>query len=137
MSTSFSPSTYEIKNSPLASLPFPQTYMHAANGGNEYVCLRLQMKHGHLGRFKCAKSGIVPELEDDIKLEEELIGIGDLKEKCRESNGMVELLECLEREAIMGDDQGREATDYNKRAHIFDKSSRVFQAIKERENAQE
>lgn len=45
---------------------------------------------------------------------------------------MVELLECLEREAIMGEDQGREPTDYNRRAQIFDRSSRVFQALKER-----
>lgn len=45
---------------------------------------------------------------------------------------MVELLECLEREAIMGEDEGREPTDYNRRAQIFDKSARVFQALKER-----
>ena len=44
---------------------------------------------------------------------------------------LIELLECLEREAIMGNDEGREAIDYNRRAQIFDKSSKVFQALKE------
>lgn len=53
-------------------------------------------------------------------------------EKCR-VQGVVELLECLEREAIMGDDGGKEPTDYSRRARIFDKSSEVFQALKQRE----
>lgn len=55
-----------------------------------------------------------------------------LSEKCGKSRGMVEILECLELEAIMGDDQGREPNDYNRRAQIFDRSARVFQALKER-----
>ena len=54
-------------------------------------------------------------------------------DKCKGREGMVELLECLEREAIMGDDEGRDPIDYNRRAHIFDKSSRVFQALKEKQ----
>jgi hypothetical protein len=37
----------------------------------------------------------------------------------------------LEKEAIMGDDVGKEPNDYNRRAKIFDKSSRVFQALKD------
>ncbi|GMI80260.1 hypothetical protein like AT5G05220 [Hibiscus trionum] len=52
-------------------------------------------------------------------------------EKCKERKGMVELLECLEREAILGDDHGRDPTDYNRRALIFHHSSRVFQALKQ------
>lgn len=80
--------------------------------------------------MKCGGGGgSVPELEQ--KLEEELAGMGRLRENCREVNGVAELLECLEREAIMGEDEGREPNDYNRRAQIFDKSSRIFQALKE------
>lgn len=86
---------------------------------------------------KCAKgcSASVPGLGrpfgDEIITEEELIGIGKLRDKCKETRGIAELLECLEREAIMGEDEGKEPIDYNRRAQIFDKSSRVFQALKE------
>lgn len=41
----------------------------------------------------------------------------------------------LEEEAMQGGGDGhggREASDYNRRAHIFDRSSRVFPAIKAR-----
>ncbi|GAV67781.1 LOW QUALITY PROTEIN: hypothetical protein CFOL_v3_11285, partial [Cephalotus follicularis] len=62
--------------------------------------------------------------------EQEWLQLGGLS--CKEEKGVVELLECLEREAIMGEDEGKDPTDYNRRAHIFDKSSRVFQALKER-----
>ena len=61
-----------------------------------------------------------------------MMEVGKLRERCKERKGMVELLECLEIEAIMGDDQGRDPTDYNRRAQIFDKSSRVFKALKQR-----
>ncbi|XP_002520889.2 uncharacterized protein LOC8276627 [Ricinus communis] len=89
----------------------------------------------------CAKldSGSVAELgrelEAEMNQEEEeewMLELGKLRERCKERKGMVELLECLEREAIMGDDEGRDPTDYNRRAQIFDKSSKVFQALKER-----
>ncbi|XP_043698921.1 uncharacterized protein LOC122649746 [Telopea speciosissima] len=60
-------------------------------------------------------------------------GRGD--KRCGEKKGIVEVMECLEEEAILGSDQGREPTDYNRRARIFDKSSRVFQALKQRSNA--
>ncbi|KAJ0102700.1 hypothetical protein Patl1_06781 [Pistacia atlantica] len=66
--------------------------------------------------------------------EEEWLKIGRLRDKCKERKGMVELLECLETEAIMGDDEGKEPTDYNRRAQIFDKSSRVFQALKDHQS---
>ncbi|KAL3521326.1 hypothetical protein ACH5RR_019475 [Cinchona calisaya] len=86
--------------------------------------------------FKCAKGGSssASELRDEIITEEELMGLGRLgNECCKESSrgGIAELLECLEREAIMGEDEGKEPTDYNRRAQIFDKSSIVFQALKE------
>ncbi|KAK9283800.1 hypothetical protein L1049_012054 [Liquidambar formosana] len=79
--------------------------------------------------------GSVSELERELEAEmnregDEWIGTGRWRDKCG-GRGVVELLECLEREAIMGEDQGRDPTDYNRRAQIFDKSSRVFQALKE------
>nr|XP_016496983.1 PREDICTED: uncharacterized protein LOC107815849 [Nicotiana tabacum] len=89
--------------------------------------------------LKCAKGSSVWEierkLEDEMSIieDQELVSIGRLTDKCKGEGGMVELLECLEREAIMGEDEGKEPMDYNRRAQIFDKSSRVFQALKERE----
>ncbi|KAF3331850.1 hypothetical protein FCM35_KLT03256 [Carex littledalei] len=45
-------------------------------------------------------------------------------------------LEVLEKEAIEGPDEGREPSDYDRRAQIFDESSRVFKVLKEKsENA--
>ncbi|KAL3373341.1 hypothetical protein AABB24_005371 [Solanum stoloniferum] len=65
-------------------------------------------------------------------LDEQIDKLGRMSSKCKEvAGGMVELLECLEREAIMGDDEGKAPMDYNRRAQIFDKSSTVFQALKE------
>uniref|UniRef100_A0A9I9DL05 Uncharacterized protein n=2 Tax=Cucumis melo TaxID=3656 RepID=A0A9I9DL05_CUCME len=63
---------------------------------------------------------------------EEWLKLGRLEEKCGSGGkGIVELLECLEKEAIMGEDEGREPTDYNRRAKIFSTSSEVFQALKQ------
>ncbi|KAL3341782.1 hypothetical protein AABB24_026018 [Solanum stoloniferum] len=75
---------------------------------------------------KCGKGDSI-----ERKLEEQIDNLGRMSSKCKEVGGMVELLECLEREAIMGDDEGKAPMDYNRRAQIFDKSSRVFQALKE------
>ncbi|ERN04197.1 hypothetical protein AMTR_s00077p00115650 [Amborella trichopoda] len=44
----------------------------------------------------------------------------------------VEILESLEEEAIMGEDKGRTPSDYNRRAHLFDRSSNAFRALKQR-----
>ncbi|CAH9121549.1 unnamed protein product [Cuscuta epithymum] len=79
---------------------------------------------------KCGgRGGPAPEWER--KLAEEVAGMGIVRKKCKEvKGGVAELLECLEREAIMGDDEGREPSDYNRRAQIFDKSSVIFQALK-------
>ncbi|CAN0877189.1 hypothetical protein LINGRAHAP2_LOCUS11749 [Linum grandiflorum] len=83
----------------------------------------------HGSTFKCAKLSPPPEWID--------VEFGKLvKEKCRERKGVVELLECLETEAIMGDDEGKDPTDYNRRAQIFDRSSRVFQSLKEQQQNQ-
>lgn len=88
----------------------------------------------------CASWSLVRELERELEAEmnsqedEEkaaTIGMARFRHKCGEGKGVVELLECLEKEAIMGEDVGKEPTDYNRRAQIFDTSSRVFQALKE------
>lgn len=62
---------------------------------------------------------------------EEWLKLGRLKEKCGGGKGVVELLECLEMEAIMGEDEGRDPIDYDRRAKIFSTSSKVFQALKQ------
>ncbi|XP_021866583.1 uncharacterized protein [Spinacia oleracea] len=75
-------------------------------------------------RVKCGKNTkLVVELEKELK---------EIENEGREEGGstVVELLECLEREAIMGDDEGREPNDYNRRAQIFDKSSKVFKELR-------
>ncbi|KGN50752.1 uncharacterized protein LOC105435471 [Cucumis sativus] len=67
---------------------------------------------------------------------EEWLKLGRLEEKCGGGGkGIVELLECLEKEAIMGEDEGRDPTDYNRRAKIFSTSSEVFQALKQHSDA--
>lgn len=94
---------------------------------------------------ECAKLGPATVAEFERELEEEMnpgggaewIRLGRLRDKCGGRKGVVELLECLEREAIMGDDEGKDPNDYNRRAQIFDRSSRVFQALKERTAAEE
>jgi len=83
----------------------------------------------------CAKWGLEREVEDEMKTHEDedkgRSGMARFRHKCGEREGIVELLECLEREAIMGEDVGKDPTDYNRRAKIFDRSSQVFQALKE------
>ncbi|KZV42492.1 Voltage-dependent T-type calcium channel subunit alpha-1I [Dorcoceras hygrometricum] len=99
------------------------------------ICLkqRIPRKGQLVSKMGCAESASLSEL--DKKLEEELIGMERLSENCKEIGGIVELLECLEMEAIMGEDKGIEASDYHRRADIFDKSSRVFLALKERSSS--
>lgn len=81
---------------------------------------------------------VVEELERELAAEgdQEWMKLGRLEEKCGGGDGgVVEQLECLEREAIMGEDEGREPNDYNRRAKIFSTSSRVFQALKQYSDA--
>ncbi|XP_054797361.1 uncharacterized protein LOC129302469 [Prosopis cineraria] len=93
----------------------------------------------------CGIWGLEAELERELEAEmkqkregegeEERIEMARFRHKCGEGKGLVELLECLEKEAIMGEDVGKEPLDYNRRAQIFDKSSRVFQALREHNSA--
>ncbi|XP_017431076.1 uncharacterized protein LOC108338606 [Vigna angularis] len=82
----------------------------------------------------CAKWGLQREAEDEMKPHEDddkgRNGMTRFRHNCGEGEGIAELLECLEREAIMGEDVGKDPTDYNRRAKIFDRSSQVFQALK-------
>ncbi|OMO66749.1 hypothetical protein CCACVL1_20995 [Corchorus capsularis] len=119
-------------------LPKPQDFrlMPSARRSLQSHGLSLKRRFGHAAAVGCvaSDSGLLAELEMKPEEEEEWRRIGRLGGKCKERKGMVELLECLETEAIMGEDQGKEPTDYNRRAQIFDKSSRVFQALKEARN---
>ncbi|XP_007011376.2 PREDICTED: uncharacterized protein LOC18587506 [Theobroma cacao] len=106
--------------------------------------LRLKQRFGRGLGLGCvdSDSGLLAEFERELEAEmkpeeEEWMRVGKLGERCKERKGVVELLECLETEAIMGEDQGKEPTDYNRRAQIFDKSSRVFQALKARSKPSE
>ncbi|KAL5733043.1 hypothetical protein ACOSQ2_032735 [Xanthoceras sorbifolium] len=109
----------------LGNLPSSLRFKCNNNGVVAIGCLAL-------GSSPSPSSSSVVVKMDNPEEEEEWMKIGNLREKCKEErSGTVELLECLEREAIMGDDEGKEPTDYNRRAHIFDKSSKVFQALKE------
>ncbi|XP_051180791.1 uncharacterized protein [Lolium perenne] len=47
-----------------------------------------------------------------------------------------EQLELLEDESMGGEDEGRSATDYDRRAHIFEESSRVFRDLKHRRDGE-
>ncbi|XP_022745313.1 uncharacterized protein LOC111295829 [Durio zibethinus] len=117
-------------------LRMPSAYRGLQNDG-----LSLKHRFGHELAVGCvaSESEYLAELESEPEAEmkpeeeeEEWMKLGRLRERCKERKGMVELLECLEIEAIMGEDQGREPSDYNRRAQIFDKSSRVFRALKAR-----
>ena len=101
-------------------------------------CL-VQQQKGNFFEVGCASWSLVSELERQLEAEmntqedeeEGSVGMTRFRHKCGERKGVVEILECLEREAIMGEDVGKEPMDYNRRAQIFDRSSRVFQALKE------
>ncbi|XVE90960.1 hypothetical protein DITRI_Ditri20bG0117600 [Diplodiscus trichospermus] len=116
-----------------------QLRMPSAYGGFQSHSLSLKQRSGDVLLVPClaSDSGLLAEIERELEAEmkpeeAEWMREGRVGERCKERKGMVELLECLETEAIMGEDQGREPTDYNRRAQIFDKSSRVFQALKAR-----
>ncbi|KAK1388403.1 Cobyrinic acid A,C-diamide synthase [Heracleum sosnowskyi] len=79
----------------------------------------------------CAKNGDTSLVEMEAKIKSEQNLDFNIEGKCRGKSGIVELMECLESEAITGEDEGKEARDYNRRARIFDKSAQVFRALKE------
>jgi len=85
------------------------------------------------GRFVvgCGSWSLVRELEKELEAEMSRVGMGRYRHKCKEGKGVVDMLKCLEKEALMGEDAGKHPMDYNRRAHIFDASSRIFQALKE------
>ena len=55
------------------------------------------------------RSPVTPDEEEELTQRREMCG-GEV------NRGVWELLECLEKEAIMGDDDGRDPKDYNRRA---------------------
>ncbi|CAH2062591.1 unnamed protein product [Thlaspi arvense] len=121
----FSPPSLSNPKAQKSSLiQFQYHPIHAPNTGN----FRLRSFDGLL-RPRAASGGMLAELERELK--EEMKEGGKWRGKCSERGGIAEVMECLEREAIMGEDEGREPGDYNRRADIFEKSSRVFQALKE------
>ncbi|GJY59430.1 hypothetical protein Tco_0459322 [Tanacetum coccineum] len=72
-----------------------------------------------------------PDSTRKVQVGEECDGIVD------ESEDVNEKAELMEMEAIMGKDDGREPMDYKRRACIFNKSSEVFQAIKDEHHTQQ
>ncbi|KAH0686099.1 hypothetical protein KY284_016652 [Solanum tuberosum] len=108
---------------PNSNISATHNYLQIPSGYGKYIGSN-QLRQPLLSS-KCGKGDSIG------KLEEQIDNLGRMSSKCKEVGGMVELLECLEREAIMGDDEGKAPMDYNRRAQIFDKSSTVFQALKE------
>lgn len=104
--------------------------------GNSASSLRFKKRVFERPIIRCEFMGQSPSstpLSAEEEEAEEWLKMGDFAEKCcKDRKDMVELLECLEEEAIMGDDEGKEPVDYNRRAHLFDKSSRVFQALRDK-----
>ncbi|KAK7321301.1 hypothetical protein VNO77_31804 [Canavalia gladiata] len=106
---------------------------------NHASCVVQRQKGGNGFEVGCASWGLVTELAKELEAEMKSQhdekngrnGMGRFRHKCGEREGVLELLECLEREAIMGEDVGKEPMDYNRRAQIFDRSSQVVQALKE------
>ncbi|CAL0305347.1 unnamed protein product [Lupinus luteus] len=98
---------------------------------NHASCLVKQGNDDDKFVMRCANWSLEAEMNTEEGEYKESVGTARFKEKCVEEKGVVEMLECLEREAIMGEDVGKEPKDYNRRAQIFDKSSKVFLALKE------
>ncbi|CAN6301011.1 unnamed protein product [Urochloa humidicola] len=72
-------------------------------------------------------AGPVEAREDAVEVEPAAV-VGEVEEAVLAP----EELEVLEEAAIAGVDEGRRPTDYDRRAHIFEESSRVFQELKHR-----
>ncbi|XP_027364461.1 uncharacterized protein LOC113871570 [Abrus precatorius] len=94
-------------------------------------CLVHQRKDNNGFVVESGRWSSVEELEREVEAEMKTQKDERFRHKCGEEKGVVEMLVCLEMEAIMGEDVGKHPMDYNRRAHIFDTSSRVFQALKE------
>jgi len=126
-----------IKNNHMVSCQNPFTLKERKSGLSVSTSFRPHQKGS--GRFVvgCGCWSLVRELEKELEAEMkreeggESVIMGRYKHKCGEGKGVVDMLECLEKEAIMGEDVGKDPMDYNRRAHIFYASSRIFQALKE------
>ncbi|XP_015069222.2 uncharacterized protein LOC107013856 [Solanum pennellii] len=118
-----------IPNSDISATPRYYNLQIPSGYGNTYRIRQPFLsneKKSYVLWSKCGKGDSIEK-----RFEEQIDNLGSMSGKCKEvMGGMVELLECLEREAIMGDDEGKAPMDYNRRAQIFEKSSTVFQALK-------
>ncbi|KAJ6360396.1 hypothetical protein OIU77_004416 [Salix suchowensis] len=114
--------------------PFTSLRFKLREKPNQGLCLAKRLNH--VAAAGCANRGPVErDVEAEMNLEAEddwIVEFRKLREKCEGRRGVVEVLEWLEREAIMGDDEGTDPCDYSRRAQIFYKSSLVFSALKER-----
>ncbi|KAG2310168.1 hypothetical protein Bca52824_021725 [Brassica carinata] len=100
----------------------PHTKLSLNAGKERYFATARCVASG--SSYAAAMEPIAPEEEDELTQRRGICG-GEA------NRGVWELLECLEKEAIMGDDDGRDPKDYNRRAKIFDKSSKIFKNAKE------
>ncbi|KAL0736550.1 hypothetical protein Bca4012_012760 [Brassica carinata] len=117
--TSLSPRTHQIQIiAPVKAIPQPS--LNARKERRFAVARCVASGSG----YAAAVEPITPEEEEELTQRRSICG-GEA------NRGMWEFLECLEKEAIMGDDDGRDPKDYNRRAKIFDKSSKIFKNIKE------
>ncbi|KAL8192844.1 hypothetical protein R6Q57_027292 [Mikania cordata] len=103
---------------------------HRAGFGGRSLKLRQRLRWQKLA-VKCCGDGDALQVkpEDEMNREDNCV---ILKEEDSVSNSkkddVNEKVELMEKEAIMGKDDGREPIDYKRRAGIFYKSSEVFQA---------
>ncbi|CAH8270118.1 unnamed protein product [Arabidopsis lyrata] len=117
--TNSSSRTYKTSSSVTA---IPQTKLSLKAKKERWVAAARCVASG--SGYAAAMEPITPEEEEELTQRRGICG-GEA------NRGVWELLECLEKEAIMGDDDGRDPTDYNRRAKIFDKSSKIFKNSKE------
>ncbi|KAL1197056.1 hypothetical protein V5N11_024848 [Cardamine amara subsp. amara] len=112
--TNTSPRTHQT----LASVKaIPQTKLSLNKKKERWVAAARCVASG--SGYAAAMEPITPEEEEELTQRRGICG-GET------NRGVWELLECLEKEAIMGEDDGKDPTDYNRRAKIFDKSSKIF-----------
>ena len=116
-----------VKSSSIFSLKFAATAKQSLIKMGPKIPRKLKMRCGN----NSTNGNLVVEVERELEeIEREEREWREML-NCRGRAMGVELLECYEREAIMGEEEGRSPLDYNRRAQIFDKSSKVFQALKQ------
>ncbi|MCD7472073.1 hypothetical protein HAX54_012961 [Datura stramonium] len=102
-----------IPNSKISATRNLQISRRYGNVGSSPLWQPLENGERCILSSKCAEGGSVGEIENKLEkqigTEEDLTRIERPTGKCcEEVGGMVESLECLEREAIMGEDEGKE-----------------------------